>query len=78
MRRKYESGGPQKAPRALDSEAIEADAGAALAEFGGDAGATIRAFLFRHRALAADVEAVVSRGYVRGIASKSAQSQPTL
>lgn len=42
------------------------DVDAVLAEFGGDARATIRALLHDVAILAEDYEATVSRGFVRG------------
>ena len=44
----------------------EADIDAVLAEFGGDVRAAIRALLHDLAILAADYEASVSHGYVRG------------
>ncbi len=53
---------------AMAAGAVEADVDAALAEFGGDARATIRALLHDIGVLATDAQAVISRGYVRGVA----------
>jgi hypothetical protein len=58
----------------LPSDAIEADVDAALAEFGGDTRATIRALLHDIGVLASDAQAVISRGYVRGVAFTSARA----
>ena len=44
----------------------DADVDAVLAEFGGDARATVRALLHDVAILAEDYEATVSRGFVRG------------
>jgi hypothetical protein len=66
----------EPAPTAeLSADAIEADIDAALAEFGGDARATIGALLHDLGTLAHDAQAVVSKGYVRGIAFSSARGR---
>lgn len=46
--------------------ATDAEVSAVIAEFGGDPREAIRALLHDLEVLAADAEAVVSRGYVRG------------
>lgn len=60
---------------ALSEDAIEADVDAALAEFGGDARAAVRALLHDIGVLAHDAQAVISRGYIRGVAFSSARSR---
>ena len=62
-------------PETMPADAIEADIDAALAEFGGDARATIRALLHDIGVLASDAQAVISRGYVRGVAFSSARAR---
>jgi hypothetical protein len=65
--RNYEMTGAKAEKSVRESDTLEAAADQAIAACGGDAREAVKALLIANEFLEAEIEASVSRGYLRGV-----------